>query len=440
MQEEKIPRLIEDYTGTRARVYGEERAILVAVAAREEACERSLRELESLAATAGIVTLATVIQTRSRPDPATVIGKGKVEEVAQAARALEANVILFDRELTPGQARNLEERTSRKIIDRTQLIMDIFAQHAATKEARLQVELAQLRYLLPRLRGWGDALTRLGGGIGTRGPGETKLELDRNKITRRIHALERRLEKARAERSTQRKQRTRSALPVIAIVGYTNSGKSTLMNRLCSSELLVEDKLFATLSTSVRRGEISPGRVALFIDTVGFIRNLPHHLVPAFSSTLEAAKEADLILHVTDAASPNREEEHLSVRETLTAQVFTDDVPHPPIIDVLNKIDLLEEESRAAFADGVWISAKEGINLDLLRMGICEVLDRGRKEVRLFVPYSAFDIFHRLVGRGESVSYLPAGIETRVTVSPVVLARLRGAGVEVISSASARKE
>ena len=431
--------LIEDYTGTRARVYGKEKAILVAVSSRDEACEESLRELEALAGTAGIETVATVIQTRSRPDPATVIGKGKVEEVAQAAKDLEAEVIIFDRELTPGQARNLEERTKCKIIDRTQLIMDIFAQHAATKEARLQVELAQLRYLLPRLRGWGNALTRLGGGIGTRGPGETKLELDRKKITRRIHAIEQRLKKVQSERETQRKRRVRGELPVIAIVGYTNSGKSTLMNRLCSTELLVEDKLFATLATSVKRGEIAPGRIALFIDTVGFIRDLPHHLVPAFSSTLEAAKEADLILHVTDAASPYREIEHRSVRETLTEQVFADGSPPPPIIDVLNKLDLTEGEMDGDFADGVWISALEGRNIDLLRSRICEVLDRGREEMRLFVPYSAMDVLHRLVGKGNGEKYLPDGVETTVSVSPDVLARLRGAGVRVISSASARK-
>ncbi len=439
MSDEKRNDLIEDYTGTRARVYGKEKAILVAVSSYEEVREESLRELEALAETAGIETLATVIQTRSRPDPATVIGKGKVEEVAQAAKDLGAEVIIFDRELTPGQARNLEERTKCKIIDRTQLIMDIFAQHAATKEARLQVELAQLRYLLPRLRGWGNALTRLGGGIGTRGPGETKLELDRKKITRRIHAIEQRLKKIRAERNTQRKRRAHGELPVIAIVGYTNSGKSTLMNRLCSTELLVEDKLFATLATSVKRGEIAPGRIALFIDTVGFIRDLPHHLVPAFSSTLEAAKEADLILHVTDAASPYREVEHRSVRETLTEQVFANGSLPPPILDVLNKLDLIGGERSGDFADGVWISAKEGENIDLLRTRIREILDRGMEEMRLFVPYSAIDILHRLVGKGVSEKYLPEGVETTVTVSPGVLARLRRAGVLVISSASARK-
>jgi len=427
-------RIVEDYTGKRARVFEEERAILVAVGRSEWECTDSLRELESLAGTAGLAVLGLVSQTRTRPDPATVIGKGKTEEVAAAAKELGADVLLFDRELTPGQARNLEARTNCKIIDRTQLILDIFAQHAVTKEARLQVELAQLRYLLPRLRGWGKALTRLGGGIGTRGPGETKLELDRKKITRRIHAIKKRLEKARAERETQRARRVRGELPLIAIVGYTNSGKSTLLNRLCSADLLVEDKLFATLSTAVRRGEVAPGRPALFIDTVGFIRDLPHHLVPAFASTLEAAQEADLILHVTDAASPNRDAEHRAVRETLTAQVFTAGTVPPPILDVLNKCDLVEGES--GFPGGVWISAREGTNIDRLRARIKEELDRGQERVRLFVPYSAIALFHRMVGKGEELNYVPGGMETTVTVPPALLPRLRRAGVEIISPAA----
>ena len=425
----------EDYTGTRARVYGEERAILVAVARSAGQGEESLRELAALAATAGLTVVASVMQTRLRPDPATVIGKGKVSEVATAARTLAADVIVVDRELTPGQARNLEERTSCKVVDRTQLILDIFAQHAATKEARLQVELAQLRYLLPRLRGWGAALTRLGGGIGTRGPGETKLALDRKKITRRIHTIERRLEKAKAERETQRARRQRGDLPRIAIVGYTNSGKSTLLNRLCVTDLTVEDKLFATLTTAVRRGELAPGRIGLFIDTVGFIRNLPHHLIPAFSATLEAAAAADLILHVTDAASPNRSDEYRAVRATLTEQVFHEEANMPPILNVWNKIDLMPPTA-ALPENGVAVSALHGTGIDRLRARMCALLDRTRTPVHLFIPYRALAVFHRIAGTGVQVDYRPGGIETRVPLSPAALVRLRRAGARVLTITS----
>ena len=434
-----IIKITEDYTGARARVYGAERAILIAIAHSADQGEESLHELESLANTAGLTVAATVAQTRLRPDPVTAIGKGKVEEVSQAAKALKADVLVFDRELTPGQARNLEARTNCKVIDRTQLIMDIFAQHAATKEARLQVELAQLRYLLPRLRGWGDALTRLGGGIGTRGPGETKLELDRNKITRRIHAIERRLEKAQAERETQRARRIRSELPVIAIVGYTNSGKSTLLNRLCSTELQVEDKLFSTLATAVRRGEIARERVGLFIDTVGFIRDLPHHLIPAFSATLEAAAEADLILHVTDAASPNRDAEYRAVRATLTEQVFRESAAVPPILNVWNKVDLLPTEELPE--DGVAISARYGTGIDQLRARICAILDQARTPVWLFIPYRAVGLFHHLAaGTSVDIEYHSDGIEAHAVLSPAAVARLRHAGARAVIPTSAQKE
>ncbi|MEI6171687.1 MAG: GTPase HflX, partial [bacterium] len=235
--------LVEDYLGTRARVYGTERAILVGVDLQGHNAGL-LVELESLADTAGIPTLATVVQNRFRPDGATFIGKGKTEEVRAAAEELGADVVIFNNDLSPGQGRNLEEALGRKVIDRTQLILDIFAQRATTKEAKLQVELAQLRYLLPRLRGWGEALTHAGAGIGTRGPGETKLEIDRNKVTRRIHAIEKRLRDASEERAVRRKLRGKSDLPQVALVGYTNSGKSTLLNQLAGADAFVEDKLF----------------------------------------------------------------------------------------------------------------------------------------------------------------------------------------------------
>ncbi len=427
--------LAEDRLGERARVYGKERAILVGLLLPDGTDQDSLRELESLASTAGIRVLASVTQRRLRPDTKYFIGKGKMEEIKAAASELQADVVIFDAELTPGQARNLEEAMSSKTIDRTQLIMDIFAQRAATKEAMLQVELAQLRYLLPRLRGWGEALTRFGAGIGTRGPGETKLESDRQRIRQRIHALEARLKKAQAERALQRKQRTRGSVPQIALVGYTNSGKSTLLNTLCGACALVEDKLFATLSTAVRRGSLGEGRLGLFIDTVGFIRDLPHHLIPAFASTLEALREADLILHVVDLSSPAPEEEHRAVLETLEQEIFADQAPRPPILDVLNKIDLGDpgEQVREPFQDAVAISAKEGLGIDELLRRVRTTLYPDDVQVALCVPYSASSFLHQLVGAGrvKVTGYTGDGTTIAGRLSPEELARLKRAGAQV---------
>lgn len=390
-------RLIEDRLGERARVYGTERAILVGLdtGGVHSASESFLAELESLAYTAGIPVLATVMQRRQRPCPATFIGKGKVAEVKAAAAELSADAVIFGDDLTPAQARNLEESLGRKVIDRTQLIMDIFAQRAATKEARLQVELAQLRYLLPRLRGWGTALTRTGGGIGTRGPGETQLEIDRNKIRLRIHALERQMAKAAGERGLRRKQRELSDLPQIALVGYTNSGKSTLLNRLCAADALVEDKLFATLDTKVRRGDVASGRGALFIDTVGFIRALPHHLVPAFAATLEAARYADVILHVIDLSSPDYEADYRAVVQTLEDEVFHAREERPPTINVLNKVDAVSDGSPTRL-DGVTVSAREGINIEALLERVAATLFPDDRFVEFVVPFEALGVFHSL--------------------------------------------
>ncbi len=427
--------LVEDRLGERARVYGKERAILVGLLLPEDTDQDSLRELESLANTAGIAVLASMTQRRLRPDTKYFIGKGKMEEIKAAASELQADVVIFDAELTPGQARNLEEAMASKTIDRTQLIMDIFAQRAATKEAMLQVELAQLRYLLPRLRGWGEALTRFGAGIGTRGPGETKLESDRQRIRQRIHALEARLKKAQAERALQRKQRTSGSVPQIALVGYTNSGKSTLLNTLCGTSALVEDKLFATLSTAVRRGSLGEGRLGLFIDTVGFIRDLPHHLIPAFASTLEALREADLILHVVDLSSPAPDEEHRAVLETLEQEVFADQAARPPILDVLNKIDLGDprEHLSEPFQDAVAISAKEGLGIDELLRRVRTTLYPDDVQVALCVPYSASSFLHQLVGEGrvKVTGYTGDGTTIAGRLSAEELARLKRAGAQI---------
>lgn len=435
-------RLVEDRLGTRARVFGTERAILAGIDAgrgQDVSAEESMRELASLAQTAGIPTLATVIQKRDRPSPRTFLGKGKVAEVRLAADELGADVVILNEDLSPAQARNLEEALGRKVIDRTQLIMDIFAQRAATKEAKLQVELAQLRYLLPRLRGWGSALTRTGGGIGTRGPGETQLELDRFKITRRIHALQKRLKKTEGERSLRRRKRTRSPLPQIALVGYTNSGKSTLLNRLCEAESMVEDKLFATLDTMVRRGPVSPGRYGLFVDTVGFIRDLPHDLVPAFAATLEAVRYADVILHVVDRSRDSWERDYRVVLDILEQEVFRTGDDVPPMVDVLNKIDALSEPVLDP-AQGVPISAKEGAHIDRLLERLAGILYPDDRTVELLVPFSGTGRLHEAIEREriETIGHAPEGVRIRVTASMSEIEELTALGARVSAADGAR--
>ena len=438
------PILPEDRLGERARVYGSEKAILVALQRPGSAVDESLSELESLASTAGIPTLLEVVQSRTSPDSRYFIGKGKVAEVKAAAHELNAEVVIFDDELSPAQARNLEEKLKTKVIDRSQLIMDIFAQRAATKEARLQVELAQLRYLLPRLRGWGSSLSRLGGGIGTRGPGETQLELDRKKINRRIHTLERRLKKTRAERDLRSKKRRSGALPVIALIGYTNSGKSTLLNLLCDADVLVENKLFATLTTTVRRGEIGSSQSGLFVDTVGFIRNLPHQLIPAFAATLETVREADLILHVVDASRDTRVEDYEAVMSTLDHEVFTADEARPPIIDVLNKIDLIDvdEVDAQPFHKPVFISGKTGRNIDELLSRVRSVISAGKREVSLLIPYGMMQEMHDLARRErvEICGYTEDGIEIEATLSPRDLQQLISKGSRISQVPFAKTE
>jgi len=434
---ERLP-LVEDYLGTRARVYGNEQAVLVGVNLDGRG-DGLLDELVSLADTAGIPTLATVTQNRSRPDGATYIGKGKTEEVRALAEEVRADVVIFNNDLSPGQSRNLEEALGRKVVDRTQLILDIFAQRAATKEAKLQVEVAQLRYLLPRLRGWGEALTNAGAGIGTRGPGETKLEIDRNKIRRRIHAIEKKLREASEEREVRRKLRGRSDVPQVTLVGYTNSGKSTLLNQLAGgADAFVEDKLFATLDTLVRRGTVAPGRSALFIDTVGFIRDLPHQLVPAFAATLEAARYADLVLHVIDVARPTAVDDCRAVEETLAKEVFAKEDAPPPVLNVLNKIDAASEFATRDF-EGVAICAKDGRNLDLLRERVAGLLYPDDREVEILIPHTAVRSleFLRAKDRIEIIEYVAEGARARGRFSREELTAAEAAGSTITSAASA---
>lgn len=356
----------------------EERVILAAVCLKDEAMTiECLDELEELAKTAGAVTVGRVIQNRESIHPGTYIGKGKIEEVRQMVEELDATGIVCDDELTPAQLRNLEEQLNIKVIDRTVMILDIFAQHASTKEGKIQVEMAQLKYRSSRLTGLGVSLSRLGGGIGTRGPGEKKLEVDRRLIRDRISQLGKELEQVKRSRDTLRKQRMKSLVPVVAIVGYTNAGKSTLLNTLTNAGVLEEDKLFATLDPSTRNLVLESGQQILFTDTVGFIRKLPHHLINAFRSTLEEAKYADIILHVVDSSNPAMVSQMKTVYETLNSLEVTDKT----YITAFNKQDRLEEEAvlKDTTADyTVKISAKTGENLKEL-LDIIEMILKERK-------------------------------------------------------------
>lgn len=374
--------LIEDYMGQRARIYGGERAVLVEIVPPGVDPTDRILELSALARTAGVIPVATSVQRRGRPDPATYIGKGKVLEVQSLAKETRADTLLFGVGLSPAQARNLEEFTGLKIIDRPQLILDIFALHAGTKEAALAVELAQLRYLLPRLRGWGRALSDPGGIVGTMGPGETRLEQSRRAIRRRIQALERQLAEAHRAREVRRSRRHRFGPPEIVIVGYTNSGKSTLFNALTRGQALVADQLFATLDTKVRRAILPTGRAVLVTDTVGFIQDLPPQLIPAFHGTLESVREADLILVVIDVASPAAWEQLRVVRKVVFTEIFGPQEPKPPVLYALNKMDLLASSEAWSHAEmllqeahpGVLLSAKTGENLSKLRRKIAQLL------------------------------------------------------------------
>jgi GTP-binding protein HflX len=350
-----------------AKPYQQERAALVGLlnsASRHFDPEHSLDELAGLAAAAGASVVLRVMQERPRPDPATFLGSGKVVSLAAACDELDAVVVIFDNELTPAQLRNLEKALGRKVIDRTQLILDIFARRARTREGKLQVELAQLKYLLPRLVGSATALSRLGGGIGTRGPGETKLETDRRRIRERIGVLGNEIDTVRRRRTQLRERRHKAAVPTVALVGYTNAGKTTLFNGLTGDDAVASDALFVTLDPLVRKVRLPDRRELLVSDTVGFIERLPHALVAAFRATLEEVAAADLLLHVVDASSPDRERQMDAVRSVL-AEVGADRVPS---VDVFNKCDRLDQGEltrlRALHPGALFVSAATGEGRD----------------------------------------------------------------------------
>ncbi|HSV67433.1 MAG TPA: GTPase HflX [Mycobacteriales bacterium] len=406
-----------------------ERVVLVGVWTEGtlSAAENSLAELARLAETAGSEVLDGLIQRRARPDPATYIGSGKTAELRDIVLATAADTVVCDGELTPAQLRTLEERVKVKVVDRTMLILDIFAQHARSKEGKAQVELAQMQYMLPRLRGWGEALSRQvggraagGAGIGGRGPGETKIEIDRRRIRTRMAKLRREIAHMKTARDTKREQRRRRAVPSVVIAGYTNAGKSSLLNRLTGAGVLVENALFATLDPTVRRCQTADGRVHTLADTVGFVRHLPHDLVEAFRSTLEEVADADLVLHVVDGADADPESQISAVRA-----VFAEiDAAGVPELIVVNKADAADpatlDRLRAAFGEAVFCSARTGEGLDKLRAVIADRLPRPRAELHLLVPYDRGDLVARVHRHGEVIAsdHTAHGTALHVRVDP----------------------
>jgi GTPase len=405
---------LEDITEVEYRALRLERVVLVGVWVEGSLAEaeNSLRELSRLAETAGSEVLDGLIQRRSRVDAATYIGSGKARELAGIVTAAGADTVICDGELSPSQLRSLEGVVKVKVIDRTALILDIFAQHARSREGKAQVELAQLQYMLPRLRGWGASLSRQaggrvagGGGIGTRGPGETKLETDRRRLRARISRLQRDISEMSVGRKVQKGRRQRRDVPSVVIAGYTNAGKSSLLNALTGAGVLVEDALFATLDPAVRRGITPSGREFTLTDTVGFVRHLPHQLVEAFRSTLEESAEADLIVHVVDGSDEDPAAQITAVREVL-AEIGADKVPE---LIVVNKIDAADDVVlaglRAREKGSLGVSARTGAGLDELWQAIEERLPRPEVEVKLVVPYSRGDLVARAHSTGEVVAF-----------------------------------
>jgi GTPase len=382
-----------------------EKAVLVGLHTRGRTShdvDASLDELELLVDTAGAASLVRVMQRRDTPDASTFVGRGKVAELKGYMRGLGADAVIFDDELTPAQQRNLEEQLEVKVLDRTIVILDIFAQHASSREGKAQVELAQLTYLLPRLRGWGHALSQQAGGIGAlRGPGETQLEVDRRKIDRRITKLRRDLDDFERARRTKTKERERRGVPVIALVGYTNAGKSTLLNRLTGADVHVADQLFATLDTTARRLGFPDGRTAVVTDTVGFVRKLPTQLVEAFKSTLEETLQADLLLHVVDASAPDPDQQILAVDRVL-AEIGAEAMPR---LLVLNKADVAEHTAIADLQrrrrDAVAVSARTGEGVGALVQRLSALVPPDRRTVEALVPYERADLVARAHREGE---------------------------------------
>jgi GTPase len=427
---------LQDVTEVEYRELRLERVVLMGVWTDGSlaTAENSLRELSRLAETAGSQVLDGLIQRRGRPDAATYVGAGKAAELAEIVASAGADTVICDGELAPSQLRRLEGIVRVKVIDRTALILDIFAQHARSKEGKVQVELAQLEYLLPRLRGWGESLSRQaggrvagGGGIGTRGPGETKIETDRRRIRARMTRLRREVAAMSTGRQVQRGQRRRRDVPSVAIAGYTNAGKSSLLNRLTGAHVLADDSLFATLDPAVRRARTPSGRVFTLTDTVGFVRHLPHQLVDAFRSTLEEVADADLILHVVDGSDADPLAQVAAVREVLS-QIGAADVPELVVINKADTADPIAVDGlRLAERDSVVVSAATGEGIDELLAGLDQMLPRQDREVRVVIPYDRGDLVSRAHAEGEvlAVCHGQDGTELTARVPPGLAAELR---------------
>ncbi|MDJ1371595.1 GTPase HflX [Gulosibacter molinativorax] len=427
---ESLSTELEDVTEVENRQIRLENVVLIGVypAGSQQDGETSLQELAALCETAGARVLEGLLQRRPYPDPATYLGRGKAGELAEIVAETGADTVVADTELAPSQRRALEDVVKVKVIDRTAVILDIFSQHAKSREGKAQVELAQLSYLLPRLRGWGDSMSRqaggqvgsAGAGMGSRGPGETKIELDRRRIHTRMAKLRREIAGMKTARDTKRARRDRNAVPAVAIAGYTNAGKSSLLNRITRAGVLVENQLFATLDATVRRTETPDGRPYTMADTVGFVRNLPHQLVEAFRSTLEEVADADVLVHVVDAAHPDPAGQIQTVREVI-GEI---DSRHIPELIVFNKADLIDRDTEIALRglepDAVFVSARTGRGIDELLDRIAELLPIAEIEVDLVVPYDRGDIISMLHDAGGVVreSHEADGTHVRARVHP----------------------
>jgi GTP-binding protein HflX len=420
---------LQDVTEVEYRQVRLERVVLVGVWTEGTAvdADNSMRELAALAETAGSQVLEALVQRRDRADPATYIGSGKARDLRDIVIRTGADTVVCDGELTPGQLRQLEEVVKVKVVDRTWLILDIFAQHAKSREGKAQVALAQMQYMLPRLRGWGESMSRTGGGIGTRGPGETKIETDRRRIREKMSRLRRDIAAMGNAREAKRKDRHRHAVPSVAIAGYTNAGKSSLLNRLTGAGVLVEDALFATLDPTVRRTKTDDGRGYTLTDTVGFVRHLPHQLVEAFRSTLEEVAESDLIVHVVDGSHPDPFAQLAAVRSVL-ADVGGLDIPE---IVTVNKIDLADpdvlERLRRLEPTARFVSARTGQGIPELRAVIEAGLPRPEFEVDVVVPYDRGDLIARAHAVGEVLTeeHTSEGTHLHALVGPALAAEIR---------------
>jgi GTP-binding protein HflX len=428
---------LEDVTEVEYRQLRIENVVLIGIynQGNLQEAENSLRELFALAETAGAVVLDGLLQRRAHPDPSTYFGKGKAQELRDVVAATGADTVIADTELAPSQRRALEDIVGVKVIDRTAVILDIFSQHAKSREGKAQVELAQLEYLLPRLRGWGESMSRqaggqvggAGAGMGSRGPGETKIELDRRRIHTRMSRLRKQIKGFAPAREAKRANRSRFEVPSVAIAGYTNAGKSSLLNRITRAGVLVENALFATLDATVRRSQTSDGRLFTLADTVGFVRNLPHQLVEAFRSTLEEVGEADVIVHVVDASHPDPGAQLATVRDVI-GEVGARDIPE---IVVFNKSDLADDDQRLLIRGleptGIFVSARTGEGIEELMERIAQLLPAPEVELELLVPYDRGEVISRLhvQGRVLSTDYREDGTLVRALVHPARVSELQ---------------